>query len=92
MALVMSALLAASSSAVPADDQAAGTAKSAVRISGQVVRDEGGEPVAGAEVTLLLPAPPGQEYSVWPLPLRNTKSDAHGKFAFDNLPPGKYRV
>ena len=51
-------------------------------ISGQVVRDQGGEPVVGADVTLLLPPPPSQDYYVWPLPLRQAQSDAEGKFAF----------
>jgi len=48
--------------------------------------------VAGADVTLLLPPPPGQDHYMWPLPHRRAVSDAEGKFEFEGLPPGTYRV
>ena len=90
--LVGASLLAVASAVVQADDKPAVHAIGVGRISGQVVRDQGGDPVVGAEVTLLLPPPPSQEYYVWPLPLRQTRADAEGKFSFEKLPPGKYRV
>src|SRR5579863_835397 len=79
-------------SAAHADEQPSGANRVAGRISGRVVRDQGGAPVAGAEVTLLLPPAQRRDSYVWPLPVRNAQTDGQGNFSFENLPAGKYRV
>ena len=71
----------------PAPPAAEGTG----RIAGRV-RDDRGEAAAGAEVLLLFPPPGGAEYYIGTYPIRRMKADATGMFAFDKLPPGKYRV
>jgi len=63
-----------------------------VTLSGEVRSDKDGQTVEGADVTLLLPAPPGQDYYIWPLPVQHIKSDAQGRYSFFGLKPGKYRV
>lgn len=65
-------------------------AKGTGRIAGRVTR--GGEAVGGAEVVLLAPPPKGQTMYIGKLPLRHVAADAGGAFAFDGLPPGRYRV
>ncbi len=92
LALVVSVHLAAAICMAQSDEKPTEPAASVGRISGRVLLDQGGEPVAGAEVTLLLPTPPGRDYYVWPLPLRQTKADAQGNFSFEKLAHGKYRV
>lgn len=61
-------------------------------ITGTVVRDADKAPVAGAEVVLLDPVPKGQDAYYGDLPLHRTVADASGRFAFEGLAPGKYRV
>src|SRR5436309_1059429 len=82
---------AAAASAAVQDDASAGAARAASgNVAGRVVRDGAG--VGGAEVVLLLPPPKGQDYYIGKLPLRRVKSGQNGRFAFDGLGPGRYRV
>jgi beta-lactamase regulating signal transducer with metallopeptidase domain len=62
------------------------------RIRGRVVRDVQNTPAAGADVMLLLPPPNGQNVYIGALPLRATKSDAYGAFAFEGLASGRHRI
>ncbi|MFW6051023.1 MAG: TonB-dependent receptor domain-containing protein [Myxococcota bacterium] len=52
-------------------------------LSGQVVRLEAGDPVAGARVTAV-----SRDGTV----AREARTDAEGRFRFEALPPGPYRV
>jgi hypothetical protein len=92
MVFVVSVHFAAAICVAQSDEKPTEPAPGVGRISGRVLLDQGGEPVVGAEVTLLLPTQPGRDYYVWPLPLRHTHADAQGNFSFEKLSHGKYRV
>jgi len=62
------------------------------RISGQVVFDKDGRAAANAQVLLLKPPPKGQNVYIGGLPLIQATTDADGKFSFDSLPDGSYRL
>ena len=66
--------------------------KATGRISGRVVRKDGGDAVGGAEVVLLPPPPKGQDFYIGKRPLRRVMADLKGTFTFDGLAPGRYGV
>lgn len=70
--------------------QAAPTTPAATtgRIAGQVTVEGANTPVAGARIMLMPGARPTQPMGIPP----QTLSDQHGRFVFDRLAPGSYRV
>lgn len=75
-----------------AKSAAAEPAKGKARITGRALRAADGKPAAGAQAILLPPPPRGQEYYYGKLPLQAMTTDALGRFTFENLPAGRYRV
>lgn len=66
--------------------------KATGRITGRVIRAEGGQAAPRAEVILLPPPPKGQDAYYGKLPLRRIVADEAGAFSFDGLEAGRYRV
>lgn len=66
--------------------------KTPVRITGRVINEGDGQPVPGAEVFVLLPAPEGGRTYYWPLPLEQIKADAKGEFAYETSRSGRHLV
>lgn len=62
------------------------------KLTGQVVRGISEDPVAGAEVTLILPLSDADQDSVRPMAVRHTDTDARGAFHFEGLAAGQYRI
>jgi len=62
------------------------------KITGQVQFEKGGAVAANAKVILLPPPPKGENVYIGLLPLREISADSEGKFSFDSLGPGRYRV
>jgi len=58
------------------------------RVAGQVVEQGRNSPIAGARITLMSAGRP----TTMPPPLFETMADADGRFAFDAVPPGEYRI
>src|SRR5215467_15715137 len=67
--------------------QSTGAASSG-RVAGQVVEQGRNLPVAGARITLMSAGRP----TTVPPPLFETTTDAEGRFVFDVVPPGEYRI
>lgn len=60
-------------------------------IAGRILDAETRAPIAGAEVTLL-PIPPRRSAPFLPDQLRTVLTDHSGRYEFDNLDPGRYRI
>ena len=80
------------SDAFPEERTTPADLKTPARITGRVVEDANGKPVAGAEVFVLLPAPEGGRTYYWPLPLKQTKTDENGEFAYETSRSGRHLV
>lgn len=63
-----------------------------VRITGRVINDADGKAVPEADVYVLLPAPDGGRTYNWPLPLKQTKADEHGEFAYETSRSGRHVI
>jgi protocatechuate 3,4-dioxygenase beta subunit len=62
------------------------------KITGQVKFEKDGAVAANAKVILLPPPPKGETVYIGLLPLREISADSEGKFSFDSLAPGRYRI
>lgn len=80
------------SDAFPESETAPLDLKTPVRITGRVIDDEGGQPLGGAQVFILLPAADGGRTYNAPLPLERTKADERGEFAFEASRSGRHVV
>lgn len=95
-ALIVCCLLTAGlfrpSGALPAERTTDPDLKTPVQITGRVINESDGLPAAGADVFVLLPAPEGGRTYYWPLPLKQIKADANGKFAYETSHSGRHVV
>ncbi|MGH7139308.1 MAG: hypothetical protein ACREHD_26480, partial [Pirellulales bacterium] len=79
-----------SSDAFPEEKTVPSDLKTPVRITGRVIDDADGKAVPEADVFVLLPAPDGGRTYNWPLPLKQTKADERGEFAYETSRSGRH--
>ena len=76
---------------VLSSEQAPQAVTGAARLSGRVVEDGTNAPLSGARITVLpLDRAPGVSFPIGPPPQAITDQD--GRYEFDGLPPGRYRI